>query len=135
MAQLRPNHKTPATRDSLHRLIDHAWDSGCRADGTFVEPSGRNRRQPVANTNRRASVSAVLVTGGTGRLGTHAVRLLQARGHQVRVLSRRIGGDLRRNLGVREAAAGVEFVLHARGVQKRGRRFRGHGGRGLLMSR
>jgi uncharacterized protein YbjT (DUF2867 family) len=58
-------------------------------------------------------VSAVLVTGGTGRLGTHAGRLLRARGHQVRVLSRRTGGDLRRNLGVREAAAGAELVLHA----------------------
>jgi uncharacterized protein YbjT (DUF2867 family) len=31
----------------------------------------------------------------------------------VRVLSRRTGGDLRKNLGVREAAAGVELVLHA----------------------
>jgi uncharacterized protein YbjT (DUF2867 family) len=58
-------------------------------------------------------VSVVLVTGGTGRLGTHAVRLLRARGHKVRVLSRRTGGDLRAGVGVREAAAGVELVLHA----------------------
>jgi uncharacterized protein YbjT (DUF2867 family) len=58
-------------------------------------------------------VTLVLVTGGTGRLGSHAVRLLQARGHETRVLSRRTGGDLRRNQGVREAAAGVELVLHA----------------------
>jgi uncharacterized protein YbjT (DUF2867 family) len=85
---------------------------GAAPNGAFVVPSGRNR-QPVANTNRRACVSAVLVTGGTGRLGTHAVRLLRARGHQVRVLSRRTGGDLRKNRGVREAAAGVEVVLHA----------------------
>jgi uncharacterized protein YbjT (DUF2867 family) len=58
-------------------------------------------------------VSVVLVTGGTGTLGTHAVRLLGARGHNVRVLSRRTGGDLRTGVGVREAAAGVELVLHA----------------------
>jgi uncharacterized protein YbjT (DUF2867 family) len=58
-------------------------------------------------------LSLVLVTGGTGRLGTHAVRLLRTRGHQIRVLSRRAGGDLRTGVGVREAAAGVELVLHA----------------------
>jgi uncharacterized protein YbjT (DUF2867 family) len=52
-------------------------------------------------------VSVVLVFGGTGRLGTHAVLLLRARGHTVRVLSRRTGGDLRTGVGVREAAAGV----------------------------
>ncbi len=58
-------------------------------------------------------MTLILVTGGTGRLGIHAVRFLRARDHQVRVLSRRTRGDLRTGVGVREAAAGVELVLHA----------------------
>jgi uncharacterized protein YbjT (DUF2867 family) len=58
-------------------------------------------------------VSAVLVTGGTGTLGRHAVRILRAQGHDVRVLSRRTSGDLRTGAGVREAADWVELVLHA----------------------
>jgi uncharacterized protein YbjT (DUF2867 family) len=69
-------------------------------------------------------VSAVLVTGGTGTFGRHAVRLLLERGHDPRVLSRRdrpalpagvaaIRGDLATNAGVAAAVDGVELVLHA----------------------
>jgi uncharacterized protein YbjT (DUF2867 family) len=92
-------------------------------NATFLESDVRSRRDRRAHQipekrlpdpyGQRASVSVILVTGGTGRLGTHAVRLLRARAHQVRVLSRRTGGDLRTGVGVREAAAGVELVLHA----------------------
>jgi uncharacterized protein YbjT (DUF2867 family) len=64
------------------------------------------------------TVSVVLVTGGTGTLGKQLVPLLTAQGHQVRVLSRRDGagthtGDLTTGVGVAEAAAGAELVVHA----------------------
>jgi uncharacterized protein YbjT (DUF2867 family) len=63
-------------------------------------------------------MSTVLVTGGTGVLGAHAVSLLRERGHEVRVLSRRPGagthvGDLATGAGVAQAAAGAELILHA----------------------
>jgi uncharacterized protein YbjT (DUF2867 family) len=63
-------------------------------------------------------VSVVLVTGGTGTLGTHLVTILRDRGHEVRVLSRRPGagthvGDLRTGAGVAQAARGAEVVIHA----------------------
>jgi uncharacterized protein YbjT (DUF2867 family) len=69
-------------------------------------------------------VAVVLVTGGTGRLGTHLVPILRGRGHDVRVLSRRAGagthvGDLTSGEGLAEAAAGAELVLHAASDERR----------------
>ena len=63
-------------------------------------------------------MSIVLVTGGSGTLGRHLVPILGARGHEVRVLSRRPGagthvGDLASGAGVAEAGAGAELVVHA----------------------
>jgi uncharacterized protein YbjT (DUF2867 family) len=63
-------------------------------------------------------VSTALVTGGTGALGRLVVERLRERGHDVRVLSRRVGagthvGDLRTGVGVAEAAAGAELIVHA----------------------
>ena len=62
-------------------------------------------------------MASMLVTGGTGRLGRPTVAALQAVGHEVRVLSRHAGdgqvvGDLRSGVGIREAVAGVDTVLH-----------------------
>lgn len=57
----------------------------------------------------------ILVTGGTGVLGTPTVSLLTAAGHTVRVLSRTRGdhiGDLTSGTGLAEALAGVDTVLH-----------------------
>jgi len=59
----------------------------------------------------------MLVTGGTGRLGTPTVTALRAAGHDVRVLSRRTGdglttGDLLTGAGLADALAGVDTVLH-----------------------
>lgn len=59
----------------------------------------------------------ILVTGGTGRLGRPTVAALRARGHDVRILSRRPGADhavadLATGDGVRDALAGVEVVVH-----------------------
>lgn len=63
-------------------------------------------------------MSVVLVTGGTGTLGSQIVPILAARGHEVRVLSRQPGrgthvGDLTTGRGLAQAAAGVDLVVHA----------------------
>jgi NAD+-dependent farnesol dehydrogenase len=65
----------------------------------------------------------VLVTGGTGYLGSAIVRALAARGHEPIVFARRatqaagpgvcIDGDIRDRSAVRGAAAGVDAVIHA----------------------
>jgi uncharacterized protein YbjT (DUF2867 family) len=68
---------------------------------------------------------SILVTGGTGMLGSHLVPLLVARVHQVRVLSRHATlaaascgataavGDVRMGAGLHEAVAGIDTVIHA----------------------
>jgi uncharacterized protein YbjT (DUF2867 family) len=69
----------------------------------------------------------ILVAGGTGRLGTNVVGLLQARGLQVRVLTRHrsraahlaetrldiVEGDVRDRTAVRRAVTGVQTVISA----------------------
>jgi uncharacterized protein YbjT (DUF2867 family) len=59
----------------------------------------------------------ILVTGGTGQLGTAVVARLRAAGEEVRVLSRRsapemVPGDLRTGRGIDSALAGVDTVVH-----------------------
>jgi uncharacterized protein YbjT (DUF2867 family) len=57
----------------------------------------------------------ILVTGGTGTLGTPTVALLKEAGHDIRVLSRKPGpfvGDLTSGAGLAVAFAGVDTVLH-----------------------
>ncbi|MGN2640553.1 SDR family oxidoreductase [Nocardia takedensis] len=63
-------------------------------------------------------MSIVLITGGTGQLGTHVVERMRARGHEVRVLSRRARagthvGDLSTGAGIAEAARGADLIVHA----------------------
>ncbi|MEU6605270.1 NAD(P)H-binding protein [Streptomyces shenzhenensis] len=70
----------------------------------------------------------MLVTGGTGTLGSYVVPLLRAVGHQVRVLSRRprpaadgisyVTGDLLAGEGIEAAVAGARTVLHLAGGPK-----------------
>lgn len=72
--------------------------------------------------------SPILVTGGTGNLGRHAVPLLRAAGHNVRVLCRTprknadgveyFAVDLLKNEGIDRALAGVETILHLAGGTK-----------------
>lgn len=62
-------------------------------------------------------MSTILVTGGTGDLGTPTVSRLRSNGHTVRILSRRPGpdhlvGDLERGTGIDTAVACVDIVLH-----------------------
>lgn len=62
----------------------------------------------------------VLVTGGTGTLGSHVVKLLRAAGHRARIFSRNprglvdaVRGDLRTGAGVPGALAGMDAIVHA----------------------
>jgi uncharacterized protein YbjT (DUF2867 family) len=59
----------------------------------------------------------ILVTGGTGKLGGHVVRLLRQADHDVRVASRRTGDglatvDWKTGVGLDEAVRGVDVVVH-----------------------
>jgi uncharacterized protein YbjT (DUF2867 family) len=54
----------------------------------------------------------VLVTGGSGTLGSEVVAELRRRGHEPRSASRRSGVDLATGEGVAEALAGVDAVVH-----------------------
>lgn len=73
-------------------------------------------------------VSPILVTGGTGNLGTALVPRLLAAGRPVRVLSRSsrpnvdgieyFVGDLETGEGIDTAVAGVETVIHGAGSAK-----------------
>ena len=59
----------------------------------------------------------ILVTGGTGQLGSAVVAALRTAGEQVRVLSRRTApeyatGDLRTGRGVDTAVAGADVIVH-----------------------
>lgn len=79
----------------------------------------------------------MLVTGGTGVLGSRVVDRLLARGHRVRILSRttgadgapaarRVQGDLRSTGGLEEATRDIEAIVHCasatRAATSRGRR-------------
>ncbi|CRK57244.1 hypothetical protein [Alloactinosynnema sp. L-07] len=73
-------------------------------------------------------MTSILVTGGTGTLGSLVTPLLRDAGHDVRILSRQdrapaagveyVTGDLVEDEGVAGAVAGVDVVLHLAGGPK-----------------
>jgi uncharacterized protein YbjT (DUF2867 family) len=72
--------------------------------------------------------SRILVTGGTGTLGSQVVPLLRSAGRDVRVLSRRphaaepgieyVIGDLLHNEGIEAAVDGAGIIVHCAGGRK-----------------
>lgn len=70
----------------------------------------------------------ILITGGTGTLGSRVARLLHAAGHDIRVLSRRGGAssdgidhraaDLLKGEGVEAAVQGTRTIVHCAGAAK-----------------
>ncbi|MFJ6570221.1 SDR family oxidoreductase [Streptomyces sp. NPDC091292] len=66
-------------------------------------------------------MTTILVTGGTGTLGSLVSERLRARGHEVRVLSRhaeRYAVDLRTGAGLDAAVEGVDTVVHCASAQR-----------------
>ncbi|MGN8026150.1 SDR family oxidoreductase [Microbacterium sp. 22242] len=58
----------------------------------------------------------IVVAGGTGTVGVEVVRRAAARGHDVRVLSRSTGADMRAATGLAEAVAGADVVVDVLGI-------------------
>ncbi len=80
-----------------------------------IEPA----RWPDGGSVRQTRCMDVLVTGGTGRLGSRLVAPLQAAGHTVKQMSRRgtgpggVRGDLATGRDLPHALAGADIVVHA----------------------
>src|SRR5487761_1898428 len=110
-----------------------------RSWGAALSPApgeSRGRQTGEWYTSEEAAMSTVLVTGGSGFIGSHSILQLLAAGHRVRTTVRSLkregdvramlneGGaepgdrlsfaaaDLEKDAGWREAAAGCEYVLH-----------------------
>jgi uncharacterized protein YbjT (DUF2867 family) len=85
------------------------------------------------------NVSEVLVTGGTGSLGSRVVDWLRASGREVRTLSRTgrpgtVRGDLLTGEGLEEAVAGVDTIVHCASSPTRTRRTDVQGTERLLQT-
>jgi dihydroflavonol-4-reductase len=64
-------------------------------------------------------MSKYLVTGATGFLGSHVVRVLEAHGHEVVAFSRENGGNVLDVQGIRAAAVGCHGAFHCAGKVSR----------------
>jgi len=84
---------------------------------------------PALRKGPEPAMTAILVTGSTGTLGRALVPRLTEAGHEVRAFSRRprppstppqtwATGDLRANVGLDEALAGIEVVVHCASAQR-----------------
>jgi uncharacterized protein YbjT (DUF2867 family) len=97
--------------------MDTRNDSPARHEGRAVE---------ALQADGTAGTSPILVTGGTGALGSLVVRRLRDAGYAVRVLSRHsrtsdeeglafVTGDLAKGEGIEPAVAGVAIIVHCAG--------------------
>lgn len=53
----------------------------------------------------------IAIAGGTGLIGAHVVTVARARGHAVRILSRREGVDVQTGVGLDDALRGADAVI------------------------
>src|SRR6267378_6363796 len=90
--------------------------SGSPNQSERAQPKRRRRRQP----HKLTSVVLVLVTGGTGAVGSEVVKRLRAAGHRARVLSRKPGkgedwvqGDIATGAGLELAVKDADAIVHA----------------------
>jgi uncharacterized protein YbjT (DUF2867 family) len=94
-------------------------------------PSLRDPPAPRLFGSRWGHQMNVLVTGGTGALGRHLVRLLRASGHRARIFSRHpkghddaVTGDLTTGAGLAKAMTGMDAIIHAGSATKQPARLR-----------
>ncbi len=78
-------------------------------------PRSRRRRSEAARS-RFCGVMKILLTGNRGRLGPSIERRLLQDGHEVRGFDLATGGNIVDAGAVKEAAAGVDAIVHVAGV-------------------
>jgi uncharacterized protein YbjT (DUF2867 family) len=107
----------------MRPMIGRHVDDGSAAGRATIGHERRSRSRALLDTvTGMGETKQVLVTGGTGTLGTQVVERLVERGQKVRVLSRRartgregvefVIGDLVSGVGAHEAVAGVDGIVH-----------------------
>src|ERR1017187_8983192 len=127
----------PQRRRRLHAGL---WQ-GCAARQRTASPNqfptyGHHRRELFRRGRLPKYVAVILVTGGTGFIGTHLLEMLAARGESVRAPVRirtprgsrvrrelpagveTVYGDLESGDGLAEALRGADVVIHLAGVTK-----------------
>src|ERR1035438_7933055 len=133
----RRGHEQVDRREPQRRRRLHAglWQ-GCAARQGSASPDqfptyGHHRRELFRRGRLPKYVAVILVTGGTGFIGTHLLEMLAAQGESVRALIRRtqvprslpagvetVYGDLASGDGLAEALGGADVVIHLAGVTK-----------------
>src|SRR5437899_7333410 len=116
-------------RRRRRRTVDRARPDpsrgGLGGDGAGRGPRRAGRRPPLRHAVRRTGMT-VLVTGGSGLVGSHVIEALRARGEPVRALVRQPSAHTVGALGAeavigsvtdaaawRAASAGVRAIVHA----------------------
>src|SRR5437660_220493 len=109
-------------RRPLDRTRPGPSRSGVGGDGARRGPRRPGRRPPLRHAVRRTRMT-VLVTGGSGLVGSHVIEALRARGETVRALVRPTGRAVIERLGaeaipgdVRDAAVRHAAVRGTRGL-------------------
>jgi uncharacterized protein YbjT (DUF2867 family) len=74
-----------------------------------------------ANQGGEEVAMKIAVAGGTGVVGSYAVRAIAAAGHQAAALSRSRGIDLRHEAGLAQALTGVDVIIDAANPDSIGR--------------